>query len=215
MSDICCVWYHIGLVTIYSMKASYILLGLAIVAIGVGAAFAVTRMATTDTPTPVFEELAVIPTDERATSPTSGDAPRDAEGVQETPSDVRESEESDENDEIRDNEQEDDDNSNKGSGGSSQPIPPAPNATPVQAQTPAVKTFTFAEVATHASETSCWTVVRGEVYDVTTWIAQHPGGEKSILSMCGKDGTKGFEGQHGGDARPEAQLEEFKIGVLQ
>ncbi len=74
--------------------------------------------------------------------------------------------------------------------------------------------YTSAEVATHATRTSCWTSINGNVYDVTTWISKHPGGADAILSLCGKDGTAAFSGQHGGQRRPEAELAGFKIGAL-
>ncbi|WP_368859721.1 cytochrome b5 domain-containing protein [Enterococcus faecalis] len=49
---------------------------------------------------------------------------------------------------------------------------------------------------------------------MTNWIYKHPGGPGKILGLCGKDGTSAFEGQHGGQARPEAELASFKIGTL-
>jgi hypothetical protein len=72
--------------------------------------------------------------------------------------------------------------------------------------------YTLAEVATHSNSTSCWTIVRTGVYDVTSWINNHPGGPQAILSLCGKDGTAAFENQHGGQARPENELKTFFIG---
>ena len=74
--------------------------------------------------------------------------------------------------------------------------------------------YTMAQVATHNSATSCWTTINGNVYDVTTWINQHPGGKQAILSLCGVDGTAAFNGQHGGQSRPESELAAFKIGTL-
>lgn len=74
--------------------------------------------------------------------------------------------------------------------------------------------FTMADVAKHNSGSSCWTAINGNVYDVTSWINQHPGGAQSILSLCGIDGSSAFNGQHGGQRRPEAELATFKIGAL-
>ncbi len=74
--------------------------------------------------------------------------------------------------------------------------------------------YTSAEVAAHATRTSCWTSINGNVYDVAAWISKHPGGVDAILSLCGKDGTAAFSGQHGGQKRPETELAGFKIGVL-
>lgn len=77
-----------------------------------------------------------------------------------------------------------------------------------------VKTFTMQEVALHADTTSCYSVVNGSVYDLTTWIPKHPGGERAIKSICGKDGTDGFNGKHGGKPQQESTLALFKIGEL-
>lgn len=76
------------------------------------------------------------------------------------------------------------------------------------------KTYTMADVAAHATKESCWSAVRGNVYDLTLWIGSHPGGERAIIGLCGKDGTSAFEARHGGSERPEETLASFQIGVL-
>ena len=76
------------------------------------------------------------------------------------------------------------------------------------------KSFTMAEVEKHNSKESCWSVIRGKVYDLTNWIDKHPGGPDKILNICGKDGTKIFEKVHGGKEKPENALKNFEIGVL-
>lgn len=77
------------------------------------------------------------------------------------------------------------------------------------------KTYSLADISTHNNKTSCYTAVNGNVYDVTSWISQHPGGASAILSLCGKDGSDLFNNQHGGQRRPEAELANFLIGKLQ
>lgn len=77
-----------------------------------------------------------------------------------------------------------------------------------------VTSYSMADVATHKDGTSCWTTINGGVYDVTSWINQHPGGPEAILSLCGKDGSSAFTNQHEGQMRPEQELAGFKIGVL-
>jgi cytochrome b involved in lipid metabolism len=76
------------------------------------------------------------------------------------------------------------------------------------------KTYTLTEVKLHNSAASCWTVVNGSVYNVTSWIKQHPGGSAAIMGTCGIDASSAFNGQHGGQARPASELASFKIGVL-
>jgi cytochrome b involved in lipid metabolism len=39
------------------------------------------------------------------------------------------------------------------------------------------KSYTATEVAGHADSTSCWLILDNKVYDVTTFIPKHPGGE--------------------------------------
>jgi len=77
------------------------------------------------------------------------------------------------------------------------------------------KNYSFEEVQTHNSKQSCWSVIRGKVYNLTAWISKHPGGEKAILNICGKDGTVFFVNQHGGKDGPEKALSQFEIGELQ
>lgn len=89
-----------------------------------------------------------------------------------------------------------------------------PTKAPAPVPAPGAKTYTMADVAKHNSGTSCWTAINGGVYDVTSWINQHPGGAQAILSLCGIDGSAAFNGQHGGQARPESELATFKIGTL-
>ena len=74
--------------------------------------------------------------------------------------------------------------------------------------------YTMADVEARDSRDDCWTVIRGDVYDLTEWISQHPGGARAIVNMCGTDGTAAFEGQHGGSPSPEARLDDYVIGTL-
>lgn len=76
------------------------------------------------------------------------------------------------------------------------------------------KIFTKEELAKHADVSSCYSSINGFVYDLTAWISKHPGGKTAILSICGKDGSSAFNGQHGGKEKQEVKLETFKIGTL-
>ena len=75
--------------------------------------------------------------------------------------------------------------------------------------------YTMADVQAHDTESSCRTVIRGQVYDVTAFIDKHPGGDRNILRTCGIDATDAFERKHGGQENPENALKGFEIGVLQ
>ncbi|MDO5627287.1 MAG: cytochrome b5-like heme/steroid binding domain-containing protein, partial [Mobilicoccus sp.] len=74
--------------------------------------------------------------------------------------------------------------------------------------------YTMEQVARHGDAVSCWTVVEGDVYDVTTWIGRHPGGAANIEQLCGRDGTDTFRGQHGEAQRPSAALADHRVGTL-
>ena len=76
------------------------------------------------------------------------------------------------------------------------------------------KSYTMTEVASHNGSSSCWTIIDGGVYDLTSWISQHPGGPGAILSLCGKNGSAAFHGQHDDSPRQLNILATFKIGSL-
>jgi uncharacterized membrane protein len=92
---------------------------------------------------------------------------------------------------------------------------PAPTSqaatTPDAAQPPAL---TMDEVARHASASDCWSVVNGTVYDLTSWIDQHPGGMGPIEAMCGVDATDAFVAMHGTEQVPADSLSWFLLGPL-
>jgi cytochrome b involved in lipid metabolism len=90
----------------------------------------------------------------------------------------------------------------------------ATNTSTKNTSAPTAGTYTAAQVATHNSTASCWTSINGGVYNLTSWISQHPGGPEHIESICGIDGTSAFEGQHSGDSQANAMLATFKIGTL-
>jgi len=69
-------------------------------------------------------------------------------------------------------------------------------------------------VAEHATAEDCWSIVGDSVYDLTDWIAAHPGGAQRIISMCGNDSTSDYENQHAGQRSPTATLDRYVIGTL-
>lgn len=70
------------------------------------------------------------------------------------------------------------------------------------------------DVSKHAVETDCWSVVRGRVYDLTAWIAQHPHGTAEIIAMCGRDATGDYESEHISNEAARAAIAKFQIGYL-
>ena len=97
---------------------------------------------------------------------------------------------------------------------------PSPAPTPSKSSslsaspTSSVRDYTAAQVSTHNSGSSCWSIINGDVYDLTNWISQHPGGAAAIQALCGIDGTQSFNNQHEGSAKVTRQLSQFYIGRL-
>jgi cytochrome b involved in lipid metabolism len=73
-------------------------------------------------------------------------------------------------------------------------------------------TYTLTQVSTHSSSTSCWMVISGNVYDVTSYIPAHPNNQ--IIDGCGKDATEMFNsvGKHMG--RATSMLSDYLVGTL-
>lgn len=91
---------------------------------------------------------------------------------------------------------------------------PTPATSPPGAATTPSTGITMADVAQHSTPADCWSAVNGNAYDLTSWIAQHPGGEQVIVQMCGVDGTDGFAAQHGGQGKPEQELASLLVGPI-
>jgi cytochrome b involved in lipid metabolism len=70
------------------------------------------------------------------------------------------------------------------------------------------------EVAKHNSASDCWSVVNGNVYNLTSYIQSHPGGQSVIKNICGKDGSAAFTNQHNKDGKPNSVLKSFYLGAL-
>jgi cytochrome b involved in lipid metabolism len=54
------------------------------------------------------------------------------------------------------------------------------------------KAFTPEEVVSHASESSAWVIIDNGVYDLTSFLDDHPGGKKILLRNAGKDASEPF-----------------------
>ena len=78
-------------------------------------------------------------------------------------------------------------------------------------------TLTAAELSKHNSISSCWLLVSGKIYDITSFFGQHPGGNNTMLATCGTDATtayntRGGTGSHSSSA--VALLAAYFIGNL-
>jgi cytochrome b involved in lipid metabolism len=87
--------------------------------------------------------------------------------------------------------------------------------TPTEQVTSTTNLFSLAQVAEHATRENCWLVLNDKVYNVTSFVDKHPGGDK-ILKGCGTDATELF-GKIKAHAKSSVQAlkEKFVIGSLQ
>ena len=94
----------------------------------------------------------------------------------------------------------------------------SPTPTPTKTASPTASSgltkLTLEEVMKHDSSTSCWSIIYGNVFNLTKWIGKHPGGAEKIRAICGKDGTNSFERQHNGDGGAANQLSAYFLGKL-
>lgn len=69
-------------------------------------------------------------------------------------------------------------------------------------------------VAKHNTTESCWVILYGNVYDVTDFLSEHPGGAKIILSLAGKDATEEYDPVHPPGTLEENLKPEAKLGQV-
>jgi cytochrome b involved in lipid metabolism len=79
--------------------------------------------------------------------------------------------------------------------------------------------LTIEEVAKHSSRNDCWLIINERVYDITNFIASHPGGIV-IQQGCGKDATMLFETRPMGSGtahseRARSLRDDYYIGNLE
>jgi cytochrome b involved in lipid metabolism len=94
------------------------------------------------------------------------------------------------------------------------PVPGTDGTTGGTTGTPSDGGITVAEVLKHNTVSDCWSVVNGNVYNLTSYVSNHKGGAAVITAICGKDGTKAFSGQHAGASKPNADLSSLLVGPL-
>ena len=89
---------------------------------------------------------------------------------------------------------------------------PTPTAKPTPTTTQA--RYTMDDVKKKNTSAACWTVIDGNIYDLTKWIPVHRGGPQAITFLCGKDGTSSFKAQHEGASTPMSALANYVVGPL-
>ena len=72
--------------------------------------------------------------------------------------------------------------------------------------------YTLAEVSTHNKQGDLWVIVNQRVYDVSKFSLHHPGGEKKLLLVGGRDATEEFNGEHESSLEATEELKKHCIG---
>jgi cytochrome b involved in lipid metabolism len=91
---------------------------------------------------------------------------------------------------------------------------PSPSKSATPSANSGLTKLTLEEVNKRDSSASCWSIIYGNVFNLTKWISKHPGGAEKIRAICGKDGTTSFERQHTGDGGAANQLSSYFLGKL-
>jgi cytochrome b involved in lipid metabolism len=76
-----------------------------------------------------------------------------------------------------------------------------------------VQYFTRSQVSKNNHEKSMWIIIDFNVYDVTTFIDQHPGGYQSIWNCAGDDATNDFV-RAGHSKHAKKSMQSMKIGQV-
>lgn len=74
--------------------------------------------------------------------------------------------------------------------------------------------LTSCPVQQHRSSESCWVILYGNVYDVTSFVPEHPGGSKIILQLAGQDATEEYDPIHPPGTLEESLPASAKLGTI-
>lgn len=80
--------------------------------------------------------------------------------------------------------------------------------------TASARSLSRAEVALHCTEKDCWVILHEKVYDVTSFLQDHPGGKAVIFQFAGKDGTEEFAMVHPRDIIEKMNLGHLQVGII-
>lgn len=75
------------------------------------------------------------------------------------------------------------------------------------------KQYFFSEISKHDMDNDLWFVYNRKVYDITSFVDEHPGGADTLMSVAGKDGTAEFDSV-GHSAEAIELLEKFYVGEV-
>ncbi|GLT36954.1 hypothetical protein SLA2020_112990 [Shorea laevis] len=75
------------------------------------------------------------------------------------------------------------------------------------------KLYSMEEISRHNTKDDCWIVIDGKVYDVISYLDEHPGGDDVVVEATAKDATDDFEDVGHSESAREL-LQNFCIGEL-
>jgi len=75
------------------------------------------------------------------------------------------------------------------------------------------KEFTYSDVSSHSAKKDLYLVIHDKVYDASSFVDEHPGGEEVLLDVGGQDATEAFEDVGHSDEAREI-LEGLSVGIL-
>ncbi|KAE9605762.1 hypothetical protein Lal_00025194 [Lupinus albus] len=78
---------------------------------------------------------------------------------------------------------------------------------------PNFKVYTFEEVSKHNDKNDCWIIVHGKVYDITSFLDDHPGGVEPLLMATEKDASNDFEDIGHSDSAIE-DMQNYYVGDI-
>ena len=73
--------------------------------------------------------------------------------------------------------------------------------------------YSVEEVAFHNNENDAWIIINDDVYDITDFLEEHPGGKMILISILGEDATEFFEELHNSRILKEYG-DKYKIGTV-
>jgi len=71
--------------------------------------------------------------------------------------------------------------------------------------------YSWEEIHKHTGRDDCWMVIHGKVYDVSSWVERHPGGDL-IMQGAGREATPFFVPYH--PTKVTALLKKYEIGEV-
>ncbi|TPX35791.1 hypothetical protein SmJEL517_g01894 [Synchytrium microbalum] len=80
--------------------------------------------------------------------------------------------------------------------------------------TSGLRSISYQELAQHNTERDCWVSIHGTVWNLTSFLNEHPGGRRIIIKEAGRDATAAFIPFHPKDIAEKLISGDLKMGVL-